>query len=365
MNEVDGGGLGHDGAVLRVAYTVEQCWHAVPGGTASATLEVARRLIGHSEVDVVPVAGRHRRRPPAAYRPPGTVRQLPLARPWLYETWNRFEWPRVEQATGAVDVCHSTTAIPAATGAPHVVTIHDVAFIETPDRFTRHGVRVMRRGLERCRRADLVLCPSQVTRTALQSIDFDGDRIRVVPWGVEAHEVTPEDRARVRAQYELPSEFVLFVGTVEPRKNLHGLARAAARADLPLVAAGPQGWGSPSDVDSVRFLGFVEPTDLPALYTSATVMAYPSFAEGFGLPVAEAMAYGTPVVTSRGTATEEVAGGAAVLVDPHDVDSIARGLIEAAADAERRSELGLARAASLSWEATAAATVAAYREVAS
>ena len=70
---------------------------------------------------------------------------LPLARPWLYETWNRFEWPRVERAAGTIDVCHSTTAIPAATRAPHVVTIHDLAFVETPERFTRHGVRVMRR----------------------------------------------------------------------------------------------------------------------------------------------------------------------------------------------------------------------------
>jgi glycosyltransferase involved in cell wall biosynthesis len=169
---------------------------------------------------------------------------------------------------------------------------------------------------------------------------------------------------RVRARYGLPDEFVLFVGTIEPRKNLTALAAAALRLDRPVVAAGAAGWGDEAaPAGEVRFLGFVPPADLPALYSLAAVFAYPSLAEGFGLPVAEAMAYGTPVVTSMGTSTEEVAAGAAVLVDPTDVASIAAGIDEAFARAAELSRLGLARAADLSWDHTVASTVAAYREV--
>jgi glycosyltransferase involved in cell wall biosynthesis len=362
--------LGHDGPVpepLRVAYTVEQCWHSVPGGTATATLEVARRLTARGDVEVIGVAGRHRRMPDAPYRPPLGTRSLPLGRPWLYETWNRLEWPTVERATGPVDVCHSTTAIPAATDAPHVVTVHDVAFLDQPARFTRHGVNVMRRGLERCRDADLVLCPSLATLDDLTRHGFDEARVRVVPWGVEAQPVADADLVRVRARYRLPDSFVLSVGTIEPRKNLPTLAAAVANSgiDVPLVAAGAAGWGD-VDVDAaeVQFLGFVAQDDLPALYSLATVFAYPSLAEGFGLPVAEAMAYGTPVVTSRGTSMEEVAGGAAVLVDANDVESVASGLREALVGRAELRARGLARAALLSWDATVQATVDAYREVA-
>ena len=296
------------------------------------------------------------------------VERLPLGRPWLYETWNRREWPNVEGATGPIDVCHSTTSIPAATRSPHVVTVHDLAFVHTPERFTRHGVRAMTAGLERCRRADLVLCPSAATAADLASAGFDETRLRVVPWGVEARGVDDEDRSRTRRRFDLPDAFVLFVGTIEPRKNLAALAAAVRRSDyaLPLVAAGAVGWGEAAPVaDDVRFLGFVDDVDLAALYSLATVFAYPSLQEGFGLPVAEAMVHGTPVVTSSGTATEEVAGGAAVLVDPTDVESIAAGLDDAVGRADELRVAGLRRAAELTWDATVDATIEAYRTVAS
>jgi glycosyltransferase involved in cell wall biosynthesis len=139
------------------------------------------------------------------------------------------------------------------------------------------------------------------------------------------------------------------------------------RPDMPgpLVVAGADGWGDVGTVDhgDTLFLGFVPDADLAPLYAAATVFAYPSEREGFGLPVAEAMAQGAAVVTSAGTSTEEVAGGAAVLVEPLDVDDIARGIVEAA---DRRSELGAAarrRAGELTWERSAALTLAVYREL--
>ncbi len=336
----------------------------MPGGTTVAALEVARRLVERPDVEVIFVAGRHAVAPSPPFEPPGPVRQLAIARPWLYETWNRFGRPRVERASGPIDVCHSTLAIPAGTRAPQVITVHDVAFVHHPERFTRHGVRVMRAGLERCRRADRILVPSRSTRDDLIALGFPDDRLRVVPWGVTAHPVVPGHVDRVRERYTLPERFVLSVGTVEPRKNLPRLAAATAGSrGLPLVVAGAPGWGDVPDGGSdVRFLGFVPDDDLGALYAAATVFAYPSLEEGFGMPIAEAMAYGAPVVTSRGGATEEVAGGAAVLVDPLDVDSIAAGLSQAVADRDRLVEAGHRRAAALDWDVTVAATVAAYHE---
>jgi len=354
---------------LRVAYTLEQCWHDVPGGSAVAALEVHRRLRADRSLSVVGITGRHRRSPSDPFRPSGELRSLPVARPWLYETWNRFEWPVVESVAGPFDVCHSTVAIPAATAAPHVVTVHDVAFVRTPERFSRHGARVMRRGLDRCREVDLVLCPSRATHDDLAELGFDTDRLRVVPWGVDAVRVTDDDLARVRATYALPAEFVLFVGTLEPRKNLAGLV-AAMRSipELPLVVAGADGWGDgvPAGFDAanVRFVGFVPDADLRPVMQAATLLAYPSLQEGFGLPILEAMAQGTPVVTSRGSSTGEIAGDAAALADPDDVGSIAAALHDVLADRARWSALGRARAGEFSWSSTVAATIACYREVA-
>lgn len=349
---------------LRVAYTLEQCWHDVPGGTTVAALEVARRLAARPDIDLIGVAGRHREQPLDPFVPPVPVRRLPIARPWLYEAWNRLGRPLVERATGPIDVCHSTLAIPAGTRAPHVVTVHDVAFVHHPERFTRHGVRVMRAGLERCRRAERILVPSRSTRDDLIGLGFPAARLRVVPWGVSVRHVDDGDVDRVRERYSLPERFVLFVGTVEPRKNLSRLAAALdGCSDLPLVVAGAPGWGDAVDAPGdVRFLGFVSDADLGALYTAATVFSYPSLEEGFGMPIAEAMAQGAPVVTSRGGATEEVAGGAAVLIDPLDVDSIAAGIAQAVTDRDRLVELGHRRAAELDWDITVEATVAAYRE---
>lgn len=355
---------------LRVAYTLEQCWHSVPGGTASAALAIANELRrSHGDdVELIGVAGRHRRLPDPAFRPAIVVRTLPIARPWLYEAWLRLGWPKVEGATGPVDVVHSTGLVPAACDVPLVVTVHDLAFLHAPDQFSRHGVRVMRRSLDVIRRrAALVLCSSKSTIADCIEAGLAEDRLRHVPLGTDALPATPADVDRVRERYGLPNEFVLFVGTIEPRKNLRRLAAAVGEAgDRPLVVAGADGWGDarPEQSGSIQFLGFVPADDLAGLYAAATVFAYPSEREGFGLPVLDAMVQGTPVVTSRGTSTEEVGGGAAILVDPFDVASIAAGLQEATIRADELADLGRAHAATMSWATAAERTLAAYRQAA-
>jgi glycosyltransferase involved in cell wall biosynthesis len=188
-----------------------------------------------------------------------------------------------------------------------------------------------------------------------------------VPLGVESGAVDAGEVARVRALYRLPARYLLFVGTLEPRKNLRGLVDAVAQLDdpLPLIIAGAEGWGDiaiPS-VGDIRFIGFVPAADLSGLYAGAEVFCYPSEREGYGLPVLEAMVQGTPVVTSSGTATEETAGGAAVLVDPGDPGDIARGVTDALARRDELSSRGLVRAEQLTWSETARHTAAAYREL--
>jgi glycosyltransferase involved in cell wall biosynthesis len=251
---------------------------------------------------------------------------------------------------------------------PLVVTVHDLAFVHDPAKFSRQGVRTMNRSLDAIiRRADRVICSSEATRRDCEAAGIPADRLRLVPLGVDVVAVTDTDVERVRRRYLLPEDFVLFVGTIEPRKNLSRLAEAMRLPNMPgpLVVAGADGWGDVGIVDhgDTLFLGFVPDADLAPLYAAATVFAYPSEREGFGLPVAEAMAQGAAVVTSTGTSTEEVAGGAAVLVEPLDVADIARGIVEAA---DRRSELGGAarrRAGELTWERSAALTLAVYREL--
>ena len=355
---------------VRVAYTLEQCWHRVPGGTGVAALRIAEALGPHNDIRLMGVAGRHRRLPPEPWVPAIPVAQLPIAQPWLYETWLRLQWPKVEVATGPVDIAHATTLIPCPTDAKLVVTLHDLAFLHDPTQFTRHGVRVFRQSLKQIReRADMVLCCSQATMDDCVAAGIGADRLRLVPLGVETTRADPDEIARVRLAHDLPDEYLLFVGTVEPRKNLRGLVAALdllGDAVPPLVVAGAEGWGDTGVVQSprVRFLGFVPHHDLGGLYGGASVFCYPSEREGYGLPVLEAMAQGIPVVTSRGTATEEVAGTAAVLVDPKDSVDIARGIEEAGL---RRKELhakGLARAQRRSWSTTADLTAAAYRELA-
>jgi glycosyltransferase involved in cell wall biosynthesis len=358
---------------MLAAVTLEQCWHRVPGGTAVAACRVVRELSGQADLDLVGIAAWHGREPLPVFAPGIPVRHAPLPGPLLYDAWAYLHGPRPEWLVRGIDVVHATTILVPPTRRPLVVTIHDLAFLHDQTQFTGRGVRLFRNALARIvRRADLVLCSSMSTLNDCEIVGIGADRLRLVPLGVDPVAPVPvEAIAEVRSRLGLLKPYLLFVGTKEPRKNLNGLLQAMVALDdkrHDLVVVGPTGWGTeidvpPSVASRVRTIGFVPADDLAALYAGASVFVYPSFREGFGLPVAEAMAHGTAVVTSRGTSTEEVAGGAAVLVDPLDPIDIARGIADALADSAELSRRGRARAAELTWSHTAALTRQAYEDV--
>lgn len=360
-----------DNPRLRVAITLEQCWHEVPGGTASSALETVRALQRIPDVEMLGVAARHDTLPPPPWTPSVHVYQLPLPRVALYEAWHDVRWPRVQRATDRIDVIHATTLAIPPKSAPLVVTVHDLAFRHQPEHFTRHGLRFFKRGLSLARaKADVVLVPSSATYADCVDAGFDISRLRLVPHGVDVPGVSDEQVKAFRNSRGLPERYVLWCGTLEPRKNVPTLLRAFALLrksdpDIGLVLVGPSGWGDvevPSS-DGVHLTGFLAADELHAAYAGARAFVYPSLREGFGMPVLEAMAHGVPVVTSAGTSMAEFAQDAGILVDPLDVEALADGMAQATGQRhDELATLALERASHYSWDNAASLTVAAYRE---
>lgn len=368
-------GVERSGA-LRVAMTVEQCWQRQPGGSGRYVRELLAEFARREGLEITGIAARHGQRgEPEGEALPVPVRFSRLPRPLLYRLWQRWRRPYGDADD---DVLHATTwAIPGRR-CPLVVTVHDLAFREDPSHFTRHGASFFQRGLEVVRReAAEIIVPSTVTLEECVASGVDADRITVVPHGVRPASTTPQQVADFRDRYALRRPYVLWTGTREPRKNLPVLVAAYEKfltsgADVDLVLVGPDGWGPEAArvggaaSARIRVLGRLAQPDLDAAYAGALVFCYPSLREGYGMPVTEAMAHGVPVVTSRGTATEEAAGGAAILVDPCDVQDVARGIAEGA-ESSRRPALraaSLKRAGQLSWSRAADETAAVVRRAA-
>ncbi len=270
-------------------------------------------------------------------------------------------------------------------GVPTVLTVHDLIF----KRFPAYHKPLNRwyLGLTMhlyTRRADAIIAISQATkREIVETYGVPEDKIRVIHEAASPifRPQTPEAVARAKTRYGLPDRYLLFVGTIEPRKNLVTLLEAFERVKKggltdALVVVGKKGWlyddffhrleASP-EKDSVVFPGFVPDEDLPAIYTGAQALVLPSLYEGFGLPVLEAMACGTPVIASSAGSLPEIGGDAALYVPPTDAEALAQALAEVLGSPQKAKEMrarGLARSAMFSWARTAKETLAVYRAAA-
>jgi len=376
---------------LRVAVNVEQLMLASPGGVGRYTAKLVANLVAQG-VDVRTVVARHK---PEEIKlawadfglssvPEPTV--LPLPRTALYDSWHLLDWPPLSRDP-EVQVLHAPSlAVPPKTGKRLVVSVHDAAPWLFPEAFPLRGRWFHHAGMRTAaKRADMVLTGTRAAADELLAhTRLAAERLRVIPYGVD-HPYEERDPEVVWATLQrhnlLDTQFILWVGSLEPRKGLGTLVAAAAilarRGTAPtLVLAGYAGWRnsnviSPDDRavlgPALRELGRLPEDELNALYASAALFAFPSLHEGFGLPVLEAMVAGAPVVASDIPAIREVAGDAAVLVPPADIEAWAEALSRVLDSPSLRADLagaGRRRAALFSWSKTAEATLGVYEELA-
>jgi len=318
----------------------------------------------------------------------GILRFAPVPRmaPAHRLVWEQTAFPALLRRSGADVLLSPHYTMPLSKPLPQVVVFHDMTFFLYP-RLHVPGKRYFFRWMIRlsARRADRLLAVSESTRRdAIRLGGAPPGKITATPLGVTPDFRPIEDAARleaVRARYRLPTRFVLFVGLLEPRKNLSGLLRAFQRValacpEVSLVVVGRKGWmyeQALSLVDAlhltpqVHFTGYVAQEDLPLVYNLSEVVAYPSLYEGFGLPVLEAMACGCPVVTSDRSAMPEIVGNAGVLLPPEDPDALASALIRLLHSPAERARLAAAarrRAAAFTWQRTARLTLDVCRSLA-
>lgn len=285
-----------------------------------------------------------------------------------------------------LDLLHSPHyTMPFAVRCPTVVTFHDMTFLLYPEAHLLYK-RLFFRGIMplAARRADALIAISESTRAdILRLLKPAAEKVFAVPYGVAPLFRPVKDCAAIEAicnRYSLPRQFILYVGNLEPRKNLPVLLQAFARLTqrgLPhaLVLAGSRGWKDAEIFSTMKelglasrvcFPGYIPQPDLPALYSAADLFVYPSLYEGFGLPVLEALACGIPVITSNVSSMPEVAGDAGILVNPRRVDELADALWRILTDRELHDELarkGVERAQMFSWTRTARETLAVYEQV--
>ncbi len=311
--------------------------------------------------------------------------RAPTSRTGVRILWEHLAAPWVMGA-GRLDLVHSMlNVVPLAAPTRHVVTVHDVSFMRLPGAHPAHRRWYLTAATRlSVRRAAAVLADSRATKDDLvQLLGADPARVTVVYPGTEPefHPRPPAEVRAFRAAQGVAGRFVLFVGTLEPRKNVDTLVRAFGALasgggfEGELVIAGGRGWGTEridaalaaSGVrDRIRQIGYVKSEDLPGWYAAASLVVYPSGYEGFGIPVLEAMASGTPVITSNLSSLPEVGGDAALLVDPRDVSQLAAAMQAVLSSPARQAEMrarGLAQAQRFDWTAAADRCLDVYRRV--
>jgi glycosyltransferase involved in cell wall biosynthesis len=354
-------------------------------GVGVVTTQLIERLARDPEMEVVAYGVTWRGRQDLAGAVPERVRTTtrPMAARPLRLAWTRFDQPPIEWWTGAVDLVHGPNYVgPPTRRAAELVSVHDLTFVHHPELCTADTLAypaLIRRAL--ARGATVHTGSTFVAGEIADHFDVALDRIEVVPYG--ATPLPPEtDTTSAAAGRALAGSdtYLLAIGTVEPRKDLPGLVRAfdqlaGSRPDLRLVIAGPDGWGSDALAvalgdcahrDRIRRLGFVPDDQRTALLRGASVYAYPSVYEGFGIPPIEAMAASAPVVTTHVGSLPEVVGDAALLVAPRDADALADAIGRLLDDrdlADALRERGRVRARELTWDATAAGLTAVYQRL--
>ena len=338
-----------------------------------AAVNLAEEMSRLEGIDLIGIAANHKKNSKKPIPENMIIVNSKLPRQILYETWNRFNTPKVENLVKSVDLVHASGGAVPSTDLPLVATIHDLSWREQNDWFPSRGKRFAEAWLDKARKAERIICPSITTFKDLVKAGFDEQIIRIVPLGVKTRKVGQDQVDCLLEKNSIKTPFILWVGTIEPRKNIPTLVKAMQQIpEIPLVLVGPKGWES--DLQSaiepirerVKIIGEVDEVTKHTWYKAASVFCFPSLMEGFGLPIAEAMSHGTPVVTSSTTATSEVAGDAALLIDPKSADVIAESIKEILNNPELAEELskkGLDRAEKMTWENTALVTAGIYREM--
>lgn len=317
---------------------------------------------------------------------PLPYRRIALPTRVLYRAWDKFGVPRVDARLGGVEVYHATNyVLPPARRAKRVVTVHDLAFLAVPELCSPKIAEMFGKNIGRyCREADAILVYSESTKRDLRRfLDVEEEKIFATPMAVDAA-FTPvekeEAKEHVRAKYGIADPFLLFVSTLEPRKNVVGLLEIFARVanDFPhkLVMIGSVGWNAQPIFDAITRLGigervmrpgYVPHSELPMFYSAADAFVFPTHYEGFGLPLLEALACGCPVVASDNTSVPEVTGDAALRAAADDVDAQVENVRQVLTEDALRAELiekGVAQAKLFSWDRCAADTAAVYEHVA-
>lgn len=378
------GSRGAPVTVTSVAFLVDQLFGPAPGGQGTYIRELIPALsridpslqitLIHSKFDA-------ERRQFEPWMEQYRIEELPWSMRRAYPSWSVLGRPLLPAHIGSMDILHAPTPAGVPPAGPQqrtVVTVHDVAFLTRPDLFPRRWLWTYRAGLARAvRTADALITVSRHTaEDVVRRAQADPAKVHVAPL---AAAVPMEPAVEALTRFKIQQPYILFVGTLEPRKNLIALVRAYRRLagpgfDHSLVLAGGWGWNSgPLKQElSVEAPGSIAVTDqvsseeVDALYRGAATLVYPSLYEGFGLPVLEAMARGVPCVISKTTSLPEVAGDAAVFVDPKNIEELASAIERVTGDRALREDLrklGLARAAEFSWDETARKTLEVYKSI--